>query len=417
MNDELYDEINQEDEVVEEFAGLSDISADEVNKSFINNEFSDNNTSPMIGEVSENDTYKPVSFEAEENPTDSIPEEVEQVKEQEVVHEDVSEIMNQSMTVSSDNDISAGVANDESNKLSEMAYEEVMDEIKGNPVSLGQENYKCSNCSVVFAGTSICPFCGVEREKVEKDPNDRTPDLIIPFKIDKEEAIKMFKKENKLRLLTPFGYKRKVKKSLVGMYLPYYLFDVSVSGAVLYKARDITRTEDDKFQYKERKNYMVKLSGNFDFEKVLLDVCDKFPDKLNDYIFPFNLEEATTYDENIIDKYTIVRGNIADEEMANRIKNKTISESIAELNKSVRHDKMMVENNVLKSEVKSFKYIMLPIYLSMISYKGKKYVYCINGSSGKYISRVPLDSTKTIVLGLILLLLFFFIGLGIAFII
>lgn len=419
MNDELYDEINKEDEVVEEFAGLGEISADEVNKSFMNNEIVDNDTAPMIGEIPENDTYKPVSFEAEAPTVEDVPiqEEVQSEEIPEVQHQDVNDIMNNSITVKSDNDISAGVANEETNKLNEMAFEEVMDEIKGNPVSIGKENYKCPTCSTTFAGSTTCPFCGSEGAKVEKDDSERTPDLIIPFKITKDQAYKMFKKENKLRLLTPFGYKRKVKKNLVGMYLPYYLFDVSVNGAVLYKARDITKTEDDKFNYKERKNYMVKLSGNFDFEKVLLDVCDKFPDKLNDYIFPFNLEEATMYDENIIDEYTIVRGNIADEEMANRIKNKTISESIAELNKSVRHDKMMIENNVLKSDVKAFKYIMLPIYLSMISYKGKKYVYCVNGSSGKYISRVPLDSTKTIVLGLLLLLIIFLIGLGISIII
>ncbi len=404
--DDLYDEINTEDEEVEEFAGLGEISADEVNKSFMNNEVSDEATAPIIGEVPENDTYKPVSFDAEEPAVEEVPKEE---------YKDVSEIMNESITVKSDSDISAGIASEENNKLSEIAYEEVMDEIKSAPVSQGKDDYKCPSCMSIFAGTNKCPFCGTIGEDYKKDPEARKADLMVPFKIDKKEAIRMFKKENKLRLLTPFGYKRKVKKDIKGLYLPYYLFDTNVSGAVLYKARDIKKTEDDKFQYKERKNYMVKLSGNFDFEKVLLDVADKFPDKLNDYIFPYNLEEAVVYDENMItDEYIIVRANIEDEEMANRIRNKVMTASIQELNKSVRHDKMMVENNVLQVQNKTFKYIMLPVWLSMINYKGKKYVYCVNGSSGKYISRVPLDSTKTIVVGLIILLVIFAIALGIA---
>ena len=199
------------------------------------------------------------------------------------------------------------------------------------------------------------------------------------------------------------------------MYLPYYLVDANVRGVVLYKARDIKKTEDDKFQYKERKNYMVKLSGNFDYEKVLIDVASKFPDKLNDYIFPYNFEEAIAYDENVIeDFYTIVRANIEDEEMANRIKNKVITSSISELNKSVRHDKMKVDNNALNVSIKEFKFIMLPVWLSMVTYKGKKYVFCVNGSSGKYISRVPLDSTKTLFVGFLLLVVIFAIALGIS---
>jgi len=521
--DELYDDINKDDEEeVEEFNGLGDISAEDVNKSFINNEFSDDNTAPMIGEVPEDDKYKEVSFEPisidnapdigsifgnttssenepapvlinmpdvadgkvipsthneEENDENDIPvisndsESVEdnnegvplsfteinsneaendeedkyvannkeeisseeipsafssisnedkenmpeiKIDDDEFEEDDDSVEVSKSIKVNSDNDISVGEASEEKNSLSEMAYEEVMDEIKGEPVAQEKEDFKCPNCNSIYAGTNICPFCEIEGEEHKKDPEARTADLMIPFKIDREEAIKIFKKENKLRLLTPFGYKKKVKKNIVGMYMPYYLFDANVSGAVLYKARDIKKTEDDKYTYKERKNYMVKLSGTFDFDKVLLDVCDKFPDKLNDYIFPYNLEEVVVYDENIIDGYTIVRVNIEDEEMANRIKNKVISASIAELNKSVRHDKMMVDNNILGVNIKTFKYVMLPIWLSMSEYKGKKYVFCMNGSSGKYISRVPLDSTKTIVLGLIILLLLFFMGLGIS---
>ena len=160
---------------------------------------------------------------------------------------------------------------------------------------------------------------------------------------------------------------------------------------------------------------MVKLSGNFDYEKVLIDVASKFPDKLNDYIFPYNFEEAIAYDENVIeDFYTIVRANIEDEEMANRIKNKVITSSISELNKSVRHDKMKVDNNALNVSIKEFKFIMLPVWLSMVTYKGKKYVFCVNGSSGKYISRVPLDSTKTLFVGFLLLVVIFAIALGIS---
>ena len=514
--DDLYDDINKDDEEeMEEFNGLSDISPEDVNKSFINNEFSDDNTAPMIGEVPENDQYKEVSFEpmsidnlpnigsiddntssnesdeppvlinmsdvkdgavipssnneeqddeepiitntdnsvsednTEEgisfngvssyeeesssfenndidNNNESIPTAFTEINSEEnggmpeikiddeEFEEEEETSTNETIKVNSDNDISVGEASEEKNNLSEMAFEEVMDEIKGDPVAKEKDDFKCPNCNSIYAGTNICPFCGIEGEEHKKDPESRTADLMIPFKINREEAIKIFKKENKFRLLTPFGYKSKVKKNLVGMYMPYYLFDANVSGAVLYKARDIKKTEDDKYTYKERKNYMVKLSGNFDYDKVLLDVCDKFPDKLNDYIFPYNLEEVVVYDENIIDEYTIVRVNIEDEEMANRIKNKVISSSIAELNKSVRHDKMMVDNNVLGVNIKSFKYVMLPIWLSMSEYKGKKYVYCMNGSSGKYISRVPLDSTKTIVLGLLILLVLFFIGFGIA---
>ena len=461
MDDELYDEVNDDSEG---FVGLGEISADEVNKSFMNNDYVDTENSSFISDVPEDDKYKPVSFEPEhEEPimesaeanedvnkeessfpkivevksntfdvdddddyevnntvNPSLPEMTDAVSssdntEEENNYRDVNEIINESVTVTSDNDISAGAASEEANKISEMAYDEVMQEIKGNPVSQGKDDFKCPNCMSLYAGTDVCPFCGNIGNEAKKDPEARTPDAIIPFKIGRKEAIKLFNKENRLRLLTPFGFKRQVKKKLVGMYLPYYLVDANVRGVVLYKARDIKKTEDDKFQYKERKNYMVKLSGNFDYEKVLIDVASKFPDKLNDYIFPYNFEEAIAYDENVIeDFYTIVRANIEDEEMANRIKNKVITSSISELNKSVRHDKMKVDNNALNVSIKEFKFIMLPVWLSMVTYKGKKYVFCVNGSSGKYISRVPLDSTKTLFVGFLLLVVIFAIALGIS---
>ena len=439
--DDLYDEVNNDGEDFEEFAGLGELSADEVNKSFMNNDVNDDETESIVPDVPAEDNYKPVSFDAEkvveesssvsddvsedafkvenEDENISLPEMVdEKVSEEEVEEEsyrDVNDIMSEAVTVKSDNDISGGASDEDKNKLSEMAYEEVMQEINGTPVAQGKTDYKCPNCLTIYAGGEKCPFCGNIGNEIKKDPEARTADLMIQFKITKKEAIKLFNKENRFRLLTPFGFKKNIKKGLVGMYLPYYLVDANSSGAVLYKARDIKRTEDDKYQYKERKNYMVKLSGNFDFNKMLFDVASKFPDKLNDYIFPYNLEEVIVYDENIIDdEYYIVRCNIEDEEMGNKIKNKVLSSSVQELNKSVRHDKMKVENNALNVKVKDFKYVMLPIYLSMVTYKGKKYVFCVNGSTGKYISRVPLDSTKVIFVGVIILLVIFFIALGIA---
>ena len=63
--DDLYDEVNNDGEDFEEFAGLGELSADEVNKSFMNNDVSDNETESIVPDVPAEDNYKPVSFDAE----------------------------------------------------------------------------------------------------------------------------------------------------------------------------------------------------------------------------------------------------------------------------------------------------------------------------------------------------------------
>lgn len=78
---------------------------------------------------------------------------------------------------------------------------------------------------------TTCPYCGSSIVLNEKLSGVLEPNLIIPFKLSKDDAIKGYEKFISNKKLLPDDFKVKnIINKLNGIYVPYWLFDADATG-------------------------------------------------------------------------------------------------------------------------------------------------------------------------------------------
>ena len=114
---------------------------------------------------------------------------------------------------------------------------------KGEDIEYDQ--YSCKNCGAEIIAdaettATFCVYCGNTAIIKNKLSGKFAPDFIIPFKKTKEEAIEKFINLKKGRPLMPknFNNKNNIEK-IRGIYIPFWLFDVNISGSIDYVCKII----------------------------------------------------------------------------------------------------------------------------------------------------------------------------------
>ena len=115
----------------------------------------------------------------------------------------------------------------------------------------GLRTYICKSCGGEIVGdantaATTCPFCGNRVVMMGNFSGSLKPDLIIPFKLDKNAA-----KEGLMRHLSGKRLLPKVFKSqnhideIKGVYVPFWLFDTDVDARMRYSATKVRTWSDD----------------------------------------------------------------------------------------------------------------------------------------------------------------------------
>lgn len=113
------------------------------------------------------------------------------------------------------------------------------DEISGMAV------YSCQSCGGEITadkttGATTCPFCGNRVVLKGQFEGELRPDYIIPFKLDKKAAKAAYYKhlEKKSFLPKVFSFENHIDE-IVGVYVPFWLFDVDAQAYMTYNAERI----------------------------------------------------------------------------------------------------------------------------------------------------------------------------------
>ena len=96
--------------------------------------------------------------------------------------------------------------------------------------------YNCTTCGAELicdettAATS-CPYCGNPSVIPGKFAGVDRPDYVIPFKVDKKQAVSSFKEYYKGRLLLPRSFESDNHiEEIKGVYVPFWMFSGEVEG-------------------------------------------------------------------------------------------------------------------------------------------------------------------------------------------
>lgn len=262
----------------------------------------------------------------------------------------------------------------------------------------GMVVYSCNSCSGEIIGdetlgATTCPFCGNAVVMTSKFAGTLRPDVVIPFKTSKKEALAALEKHYVGKRLLPRVFKdRNHLDEIKGVYVPFWLFDVDANAQIDYHATTVRFWSDSDYNYTETSAYRAYREGTIGFNRVPVDGSEAMDDTLMEAIEPFEMQEAVDFQTAYLAGYFANKYDVDAEqsvERANeRIKNSTES-AFAETVQG--YDTVTARNTNIQLQSGGICYALLPVWLLGTSWQGNKYTFAMNGQTGKFVGDLPLD--------------------------
>jgi len=265
----------------------------------------------------------------------------------------------------------------------------------------GARQYICNNCgAVVITGEDTtatnCEFCGSPVILGDRLTGQLRPAKVIPFKITKQQATEAFQKWCKNGLLTPSGFKTGNRvKEVVGIYVPFWLFDVKARGEVNAHCTRVHTYEQGDYIITETKHYDVFRKVDLDYAKIPADASEKMDDRMMDMLEPFSYGDLKEFQMPYLSGYIAEKYNYTDKDLFGRVQERVAKYTDSYIRSTIHgYSSTNILRRDLSQHQKKAEYTLLPVWMFCYDYQNSEHNFYMNGQTGKIIGRPPLDKGK-----------------------
>ncbi len=262
----------------------------------------------------------------------------------------------------------------------------------------GLRSYVCKSCGGEIVGdentaATFCPFCGNPVVMMGQFSGELKPDYIIPFKLDKNAAKQGFINHLSGKRLLPKIFKDQNHiDEIKGVYVPFWLFDTDVDAQVRYRATRTRVWSDSDYDYIETSHYLLSRDGSIGFENVPVDGSSKMPDDLMESVEPYDFSEAANFQTAYLAGYMADKYDVNAEqsvERANTRVKKSTEQAFAATAQG--YETVTAESSYIQLHGGKAKYALYPVWILNTTWNGNKYIFAMNGQTGKFVGDLPVD--------------------------
>ena len=247
-------------------------------------------------------------------------------------------------------------------------------------------------CDASTAATS-CPYCDSPVVMKERLGGMLRPDLVIPFKLDKEAAKAALVKHISGKVLLPKCFKSENRiNEIKGIYVPFWLFDADASGDARYRATRVRTWSDANYNYTQTKYYEVRRAGTMAFRAVPVDGSTKMPDDLMESIEPYDMSQAVDFQTAYLAGYLADKYDVDAETAKPRAQARMETGTRETLRQTVTgYDGVTEQGADVQITHGKARYVLLPVWLLHTRYENKDYTFAMNGQTGRMVGDLPMS--------------------------
>ena len=290
---------------------------------------------------------------------------------------------------------------EEENEICEMDFESA---IYTESFNWGEQKkeVQCKQCGAVtiydvLETAAVCPFCGSTSVMPAATENTISPGAVCPFSITKEQAGMYFLLWLKRRWFTPSKAKKNVfHKAFQGVYLPYWTYDAQTTSNFTARAgyNKTVRDRDGKTHIETDWKHVSGVYQKF-FDDVTVMASKRQEDSGVKKCEPFDFSKMIPYSPKVVAGFTAERYSIGLKEgweiAQKSIKSKLRSDIGEHVRSHWRADRSdSVRFSTIYSNI-TYKYLLVPIWISSFKYKDKVYQFVVNGQTGKVGGEAPVS--------------------------
>ncbi|MBP1044762.1 TFIIB-type zinc ribbon-containing protein [Enterococcus sp. BWM-S5] len=286
------------------------------------------------------------------------------------------------------------------------------------------ELFTCSSCGAEIVtdattAATYCYFCHNPVVLSGRISGKFLPNQVLPFAIEKEEAVQKFLAWTKKKRFIPrdFFNKQQIEK-MTGVYFPYWLVDSEVSGDMHAEGTTLRVWRTGDTEYTETKQFAVRRKGKLSFKELIKNALSKnVQQKMVEGVQPFPMEKAVPFKSQYLAGFQAEKRDIEFEALKNDVEQeiKGYSQSMLEDSASAYTHLSKVQTSITIDD-QELNYVLLPIWLVTYNNRSgddKVYYYAMNGQTGKVSGELPISYKRLGITGGIIfavLLVLFLIG-------
>ncbi len=262
----------------------------------------------------------------------------------------------------------------------------------------GMRAYNCPSCGAELicddttAATS-CPYCDNPTIIPASLAGSLKPELIIPFKLDKQQAKDAFRSHLKGKKLLPklFAQENHLDE-IKGVYVPFWLYDADANASITYAAQRINAWSDSEYDYTETQVFDLHRSGGVGFKGVPVDGSKKMDDTLMEAIEPYDASQTVEFKTAYLAGYLADRYDVPADDCVPRA-NERMQKSVKDCFISTTGGFTGVQPKSSRIHISKgrARYALFPVWILNTTWRDKKYVFAMNGQTGKFVGDLPAD--------------------------
>lgn len=285
--------------------------------------------------------------------------------------------------------------------------------------------FKCTSCGAEIvvdtseASHARCHWCRNVLSVNQQIPNGTIPDVVLPFKLTKDQAKACIEKfVGKRKFFANSKFKQEfTTENIMGVYFPYMIVDVNSHAKLIGQGEHLVRFYTVKSGNSEERRYdadLYDVEREFDLAIKGLTI-ESNSDRLNNEdksktnnvinaIMPFDTENAVKYDSNYMRGYTSEKRNVNVDELKELVKVQSKDVARFAANDSLKNYDRGVAWSSEEFNVKGqqWKAAYLPVWLySYQEVKGDKKVLhyvAVNARTEETMGSVPIHMPKLILM-------------------
>lgn len=263
----------------------------------------------------------------------------------------------------------------------------------------GMKALSCPSCGAEViveesVGAVKCPYCDNAMIVPKEFSGMDQPEFVIPFKLNKQDAVEALKKHYLNKPFLPRVFKdQNHMEEVKAVYVPFWLFDVQADGDFVYEGTRVRTRSDANYIYTDTSYFHVTREGRMIFEKIPVDGSQKIDDTMMEAIEPYDYKELVPFQLSYLSGYIANKHDVDAQKLQNRIHERMRESMRAYFQNSVdqHYDTLAPRKQEIRITSRDrIHYALLPVWFLNTKWNGKRYYFAMNAQTGKMIGDLPI---------------------------
>ncbi|MDO5155237.1 MAG: hypothetical protein Q4D51_04665 [Eubacteriales bacterium] len=265
--------------------------------------------------------------------------------------------------------------------------------------SMDMNVFMCTQCSGVIystddAATAFCSYCGATSVLTSRLVQKKRPRYIIPFKKTKKDCKDAYISLMKKAWYAPRELRNpKYIKEFRGIYMPYWIYDVTQKGYVQIEGKTVRYKGD----YKYTDHYQLGFDLDNEYDGIAYDASPSFADSISEKVAPFEMRWLKEFTPSFLSGFYADMADVDEDVYGQDAKiiaaqgTKRQLQHYKEIQKYDTKITIPMVINKCHTNLEKIDSAMLPVWF--MSYRNHdRIAYAIvNGQTGKVVADIPVD--------------------------